>query len=198
MVDGAKIITAGRRPNTNRGQKSSGEASTTVNVIRTSTVENRLSQGHHTEAVTREDKHLEYTGYTSSPSPVTVQSATGEAEEVGGEEGSRSTRGERSRPEWKLNRRRVGRGHGELGGIQSEGEGASLSLPSVTPKDSGNYTCHLGGRQRLSLKVVIAGESPQRKKTSSVPLALCERYILRVVVRCFWCVSEASTGTYIV
>lgn len=82
-----------------------------------------------------------------------------EEEEVEGEGGYRVTRGINSSPQWKWNGKRVEKGKRDWGEISFEMRGATLSLSSVRPTDSGNYTCHHRGKERFSFKVIVAGGS---------------------------------------
>ncbi|CAK6960706.1 interleukin-6 receptor subunit alpha [Scomber scombrus] len=153
--------------------------------------------------VTEENKHLGYTGtgYTTYPPSQTVQLTNvsrllmGESnwqgedmdgegeyddeEEEEGEEGSRVTRGIKSRPQWKWNGRSVGKGDRDWGEVTFEKRGATLSLASVRPTDSGNYTCYHRGRERLSLKVTIA-DPPE------TPRLFCYKKSPNSKIRCEW------------
>ena len=74
------------------------------------------------------------------------------------EEGGRMVRGQRGRSQWRLNGRPL-RGGEERGGVVVLGRrGATLTLPSLAVGDSGNYSCHRGGKLVSSLRVSVAGE----------------------------------------
>lgn len=182
MVDGVKVRNSS---NTDRRDSSPGATQTTVNIIsrpgdskksEKHTIKNAVKQGCHTSpTVTRENRSLGHTdtGYTASPTvhmvqPTSVRSRL-KAEEMDGEsdykeeeeeeEGSRVTRGIKSRSQWKWTRRTVGKGDGDI----TWRRGPTLSLSSVRLTDSGTYTCYHRGRERFSLKVTVAGESPRQQ-----------------------------------
>lgn len=184
-VDGVKVNMA-RRGNNSRGS-STAATPTTVNITKTGVwIKNAVRHNSNpTEAgVTAgagENRSLAHTdmGYTSSPTTHTVQPSTvrrpltresnWEAKEMDGDyeddeeeeggEGSRVTRGIKSKPQWKWNRSTVGKGDRDWGEITFERRGGRLSLSSVRLTDSGKYTCYYRGRERFSLKVYVAGES---------------------------------------
>ncbi|XP_045901591.1 interleukin-6 receptor subunit alpha [Micropterus dolomieu] len=179
------------------------------------TVENSVSEGYRSntteEGDARSPQHTD-TGYTASPTPRTVQptsvsrqrkgesnlEAEGmdgegnyeeemeEEEDDGGEEGSRVTRGIKSRPQWKWNGRMVGKGDRDWGEITFERRGASLSLSSVRLTDSGKYTCYYRGRERLSLKVIVA-DPPENPSLS------CYKKSPTSKIRCEWAPQKPVT-----
>ncbi|XP_044216413.1 interleukin-6 receptor subunit alpha isoform X1 [Thunnus albacares] len=168
-----------------------------------------VNTGYHTHpaeavvnTVTGENRRVGYTdtGYTAYPTSQPVQPTsvsrvlTGEShreaedmddegdyeeEEEEGEEGSRVTRGIKSRPQWKWNGRTVGKGDRDWGEVTFERTGATLSMASVRPKDSGNYTCHHRGRDRFSLKVAVA-DPPE------TPSLSCYKKSPSSKIRCDW------------
>ncbi|XP_073341023.1 interleukin-6 receptor subunit alpha [Pagrus major] len=176
-VDGVKVRNGS---NANRRGSSSAATPTTVNIITsrgvqlksdTHTTENAVGQWYHanpTEAGDNRSLRHTDTGYTASPTAHMGQPTSArrllntaktdgvdyEEEEGEEEEGSRVTRGIRS--QWKLNKRTLGKGDRDRGGITFDRSGASLSLSSVRLTDSGTYTCFRRGRERFSLKVIVA------------------------------------------
>lgn len=152
-----------------------------INPVNHAASEGSRSTEAGVSAVPGENTSFGYTdtGYTASPHTVQPTSASrplqGESdweaedmdiegdyedEEEEAEEGSRVTRGVKSRPQWKFNRRTVGKG--DSGGITFGRSGATLSLASARPSDSGKYSCHHRGIEKFSVKVVVADppESP--------------------------------------
>lgn len=185
-LDGVKVSMARNSSNANKRGSSSHAKPTTASVISNTgvsvksdkqTMENALSEGYHSNPTEAgENRRLGHTdtGYTVSPTThmvrpnsesralkavVTDGEGDYEGEEEEGEEGSRVTRGIKSRLQWKWNGRTVGKGDRDWGEITFEGRGATLSLSSVRLADSGRYTCSHRGRERFALKVIIAGES---------------------------------------
>lgn len=174
------------------GSSSDSTPTTTVNIRSNTevsmksdkhTVENTVSEGYHpdlTDAGENRSLGRTATGYTASPTTHTVwqtsvsrllkDESDWEAKEMDGEsdyekegdEGSRVTRGIKSRLQWKWNSRTVGKGDRDWGEITFERRRASLSLSSVRLTDSGRYSCYHRGRERFSLKVNVAGESQQQ------------------------------------
>lgn len=117
-------------------------ASSTTQVVHPTSVSRLLKSESNWE-----DKEMETEGYYE------------EEEEEEGERGSRVTRGVNSSPKWRWNGKMVGKAKRDWGEITFESRGATLTLSSVRLADSGNYTCHHRGRDRFSLKVIVAGES---------------------------------------
>ncbi|XP_029958663.1 interleukin-6 receptor subunit alpha [Salarias fasciatus] len=119
-------------------------------------------------------------------------------EDEEGEEGSRVTRGLRSRPQWSWNRSAVGRGESDWGGISFRRSGALLNLSSVRLSDSGKYACYSRGRERFSVKVIVADppESPSLfcyKKSPSSKIR-CEWTPRRPVIKNPYCYLLLSKG----
>nr|QJI54763.1 interleukin-6 receptor [Siniperca chuatsi] len=213
-VDGVKVSMARNSSNTNRRGSSSDANPTTVNIISNSgvsmksdkhTMKGERNHSNPTEAgETRSRQHID-TGYTASPTTHMVQptslsrlrkrESNREAEEMDGEgdyeeeeeegeEGSRVTRGIKSRPQWKRNGRRVGKG--DRGGITFERRGATLCLSSVRLADSGKYTCYYRGRERFSLKVTVA-DLPE------IPSLSCHKKSPSSKIRCEWVPQKPVT-----
>uniref|UniRef100_A0A671X064 Interleukin 6 receptor n=1 Tax=Sparus aurata TaxID=8175 RepID=A0A671X064_SPAAU len=173
-VNGVKVRNGS---NTNRVGSSSAATPTTVNIITspgaqmksdTHNTENAGGQGYHSNPTqardTRSPRHTD-TGYTASPTahmgqPTSVHRLLNTAETDGvdyeEEEVSRVTRGIKWRSQWKLNKRTLGKGDRDQGGITFDRSGASLSLSSLRLTDSGTYACFHRGRERFSLKVIVA------------------------------------------
>eukprot|EP00063_Salmo_salar_P067100 XP_014041935.1 PREDICTED: uncharacterized protein LOC106595086 [Salmo salar] len=102
------------------------------------------------------------------------------------EEGGRMVRGLRGRSQWKLNGRPL-RGGEERGGVVVLGRrGATLTLPSLAVGDSGNYSCHRGGKLVSSLRVSVA-VPPERPKLS------CYKRSPSSKIRCDWTASQPVT-----
>ncbi len=185
MVDGVKVSVPRTSSKANRRGSSSHAKPTTANVISNTevsmksdkqTMESAVTEGYHsnlTEAGENRSLGHTDTGYTASPTthmvrPTSVSGPSAEMtdgegdyeeEEEEGEKGNRVTRGIKSRPQWKWDGRTVGKGDRDWGEIAFEGKGAALSLSSVRLTDSGRYTCNHRGRERFSLKVIVAGKS---------------------------------------
>nr|XP_046159239.1 interleukin-6 receptor subunit alpha isoform X3 [Oncorhynchus gorbuscha] len=103
-----------------------------------------------------------------------------EEEEGGG------VRGLRGRSQWRLNGRPL-RGGEERGGVVVLGRrGATLTLPSLAVGDSGNYSCHRGGKLVSSLRVSVA-VPPERPKLS------CYKRSPSSKIRCDWTASQPVT-----
>ncbi|XP_071027223.1 uncharacterized protein [Oncorhynchus clarkii lewisi] len=101
------------------------------------------------------------------------------------EEGGRMVRGLRGRSQWRLNGRPL-RGE-ERGGVVVLGRrGATLTLPSLAVGDSGNYSCHCGGKLVSSLRVSVA-VPPERPKLS------CYKRSPSSKIRCDWTASQPVT-----
>ncbi|XP_055760785.1 uncharacterized protein LOC129838093 isoform X1 [Salvelinus fontinalis] len=97
------------------------------------------------------------------------------------EEGGRMVRGLRGRSQWRLNGRPL------IGGVVVLGRrGATLTLPSLEVGDSGNYSCHRGGKLVSSLRVSVA-VPPERPKLS------CYKRSPSSKIRCDWTASQPVT-----
>ncbi|XP_036931730.1 interleukin-6 receptor subunit alpha isoform X2 [Acanthopagrus latus] len=173
-VDGVKVRNGS---NTNRVGSSSAATPTIVSIITspgaqmksdTHTTENAVSQGYRSNPTEAGDysslRHTD-TGYTASPTAHVGQhtgarrllnTAETDGEEYEEDEASRVTRGIKWRSPWKLNKRTLGKGDSDQGGITFDRSGTSLSLSSVRVTDSGTYACFHRGRERFSLKVIVA------------------------------------------
>ncbi|XP_029602084.1 uncharacterized protein LOC115186674 isoform X2 [Salmo trutta] len=102
------------------------------------------------------------------------------------EEGGRRVRGLRGRSQWRLNGRPL-RGGEERGGVVVLGRrGATLTLSSLAVGDSGNYSCHRGGKLVSSLRVSVA-VPPERPKLS------CYKRSPSSKIRCDWTASQPVT-----
>lgn len=184
MVDGVKVNIARDSSNNNRRWSSSSVAPTTTGNIMNDehTTDSSVTEVYHIdpEAEVRTTRENRLTDTASSTTNMVQPTSAGgllrgeshwEAEEVdgegdyeeeeeeGGEEGSRVTRGIKSRPWWKWNGKTVGTSGNEWRKLTLERRGATLCLRSARETDSGRYTCHHRGRERFSLKVIVAGES---------------------------------------
>uniref|UniRef100_A0AAZ3PSM0 Fibronectin type-III domain-containing protein n=1 Tax=Oncorhynchus tshawytscha TaxID=74940 RepID=A0AAZ3PSM0_ONCTS len=94
--------------------------------------------------------------------------------------------GLRGRSQWRLNGRPL-RGGEERGGVVVLGRrGATLTLPSLAVGDSGNYSCHRGGKLVSSLRVSVA-VPPERPKLS------CYKRSPSSKIRCDWTASQPVT-----
>ncbi|XP_034466866.1 interleukin-6 receptor subunit alpha [Hippoglossus hippoglossus] len=207
-VDGVKVDIARNSPNANRRASSSVAPTTTGNIIY-SKQDSSLKEEHHispeaeVNTVTRETRGPRDTDTANTASPtthVTQPTSVGgllrgqsnwdgeesdgegdywEDEEEEGENGSRVTRGTKSRPQWKLNGKTVGMGNQEWREITFEKRGATLSLSSVRGTDSGRYSCHHRGRERFSFRVVV--EDPPES-----PRLSCYKKSPSSKIRCEW------------
>ncbi|XP_031692986.1 uncharacterized protein LOC109905861 isoform X2 [Oncorhynchus kisutch] len=102
------------------------------------------------------------------------------------EERGRMLRGLRGSSQWRLNGRPL-RGGEERGGVVVLGRrGATLTLPSLAVGDSGNYSCHRGGKLVSSLRVSVA-VPPERPKLS------CYKRSPSSKIRCDWTASQPVT-----
>ncbi|XP_031643318.1 uncharacterized protein il6r isoform X1 [Oncorhynchus kisutch] len=102
------------------------------------------------------------------------------------EERGRMLRGLRGRSQWRLNGRPL-RGGEERGGVVVLGRrGTTLTLPSLAVGDSGNYSCHRGGKLVSSLRVSVA-VPPERPKLS------CYKRSPSSKIRCDWTASQPVT-----
>eukprot|EP00063_Salmo_salar_P032291 XP_014007126.1 PREDICTED: interleukin-6 receptor subunit alpha isoform X3 [Salmo salar] len=103
------------------------------------------------------------------------------------EEGGRMVRGLRGRSQWRLNGRPLRGGEERGGGVVVLGRrGATLTLPSLAVGDSGNYSCHRGGKLVSSLRVSVA-VPPERPKLS------CYKRSPSSKIRCDWTASQLVT-----
>uniref|UniRef100_A0A669BAD3 Fibronectin type-III domain-containing protein n=1 Tax=Oreochromis niloticus TaxID=8128 RepID=A0A669BAD3_ORENI len=82
-----------------------------------------------------------------------------EEDEVG-EGVNRVTRGIKVMPEWKWNMMTVGTEDRDWGEIKFGRSGTTLTLASVRLEDSGKYSCHHQGKDKFSVKVIVA-DSPE-------------------------------------
>ncbi|GAA6220665.1 interleukin-6 receptor subunit alpha-like isoform X1 [Lates japonicus] len=87
---------------------------------------------------------------------------------------------------WKWNGWTVGNGKKDWGEIAFENRGATLSLFSVRLTDSGKYTCHHRGRERFSLKVIVA-DPPE------TPSLSCYKRSPNSKIRCEWAPQKPVT-----
>ncbi|XP_052351412.1 uncharacterized protein LOC118381551 isoform X1 [Oncorhynchus keta] len=102
------------------------------------------------------------------------------------EGGRRMVRGLRGGSQWRLNGRPL-RGGEERGGVVVLGRrGATLTLPYLAVGDSGNYSCHRGGKLVSSLRVSVA-VPPERPKLS------CYKRSPSSKIRCDWTASQPVT-----
>lgn len=181
IVDGAEVRNSS---STNKRDSSSGTSQTTVNIINTTGVlmQSGVNQGNHTSPRAAEENRSR--GHTVSPTthvdqPTNVQrqlnTKVGDGESVFNEEeeewdeGSRVTRGIKSRPQWKWTGRMERKGQRDIKWMI----GDELSLSSVRLTDSGVYTCYYRGKDRFSLKVIVAGESQLLEHLVSVVYQYC-------------------------
>uniref|UniRef100_A0A8C9YFY7 Interleukin 6 receptor n=1 Tax=Sander lucioperca TaxID=283035 RepID=A0A8C9YFY7_SANLU len=188
------------------------------------TVENTVSEGYHpdlTDAGENRSLGRTATGYTASPTTHTVwqtsvsrllkDESDWEAKEMDGEsdyekegdEGSRVTRGIKSRLQWKWNSRTVGKGDRDWGEITFERRRASLSLSSVRLTDSGRYSCYHRGRERFSLKVNVADppENPslscyKRSPSSKIRCEWAPQKPITIKPNCYLLLSKSPAGAF--
>ncbi|XP_053287699.1 interleukin-6 receptor subunit alpha [Pleuronectes platessa] len=231
-VDGVKVDIARNSPNANRRASSSVAPTTHGNIIY-SKQESSLKEAQHispeaeVSTVTTETRGPRDRDTANPASPtthVTQPTSVGgllrgrsgwdseepdgegdywEDEEEEGENGSRVTRGIKSRPQWKLNGKTVGTGRQEWREITFEKRGATLSLFSVRETASGRYSCHHRGRERFSFRVVVEDppESPRLscyKKSPSSKIR-CEWTPQRPVSRhmnCSLMLNKRPTGAF--
>ncbi|XP_078109046.1 interleukin-6 receptor subunit alpha isoform X1 [Sander vitreus] len=216
-----------------RGRSSDSTPTTTVNIRSNTevlmksdkhTVENTVSEGYHPDlADAGENRSLGHTatGYTASPTTHTVWQTSvsrllkdesdweakemdGESDyEEEGEEGSRVTRGIKSRLQWKWNSRTVGKGDRDWGEITFERRRASLSLSSVRLTDSGRYSCYHRGRERFSLKVNVADppENPslscyKRSPSSKIRCEWAPQKPVTIKPNCYLLLSKSPAGAF--
>ncbi|XP_041799252.1 interleukin-6 receptor subunit alpha isoform X2 [Chelmon rostratus] len=225
-VDGVKVRNSS---NTKRRGSPSGATPTAVNVVNNPGVpvdsdkpamQNALSDGYRsnpTEA--RDNRGLRHTdtGHTASPSahvvqPTSVQrllkggemdgEADYEEEEEEGEEGSRVTRGIKWKTQWRWSGKTVGKG--DQGEISFERTGATLSLSSVRLADSGKYMCYHRGRERFSLKVIVADppESPslscyKKSPSSKIRCEWTPQKPVTIQPKCYLLLSKSSTQAFL-
>ncbi|XP_070990606.1 serine-rich adhesin for platelets-like isoform X2 [Oncorhynchus clarkii lewisi] len=102
------------------------------------------------------------------------------------EEGARMVRGLRGRSQWRLNGRPLRGGEEREGVVVLGRRGATLTLPSLAVGDSGNYSCHRGGKLVSSLRVSVA-VPPERPKLS------CYKRSPSSKIRCDWTASQPVT-----
>lgn len=184
MVDGVKVNSS---TETSREGASSVAPTTTGNSMNNKhTVDTSVNEGPEVGFVTTGNRSPRHTdiAHTASPTTHLVQPTSSDVllkgesdweneeadsegdyendEEDEGEEGSRVTRGIKSRPQWSWNMKVVGSGKRDWGDITFERRGSTLSLSSVRVTDTGTYTCHHRGTDQFSVKVIVAGESQQQ------------------------------------
>ncbi|XP_061885880.1 interleukin-6 receptor subunit alpha [Entelurus aequoreus] len=178
-VDGAKVKVSkhiSNNNNNNTGEQSSSETRTTATMTRSNKVlikadVNTMKDTPRGEEVQNgTDRHL------ASPVHEVVQtsSTTGKTEVV---DKNKVTRGLKRK--WKLNGKTVGRGHWDWEGFTVGRGGTPLSVSSVRLKDSGNYSCLQRGRERFSLKVIVA-DPPESPSLS------CSKKSPSSKIRCEW------------
>lgn len=212
MVDGVKVNIARDSSNNNRRWSSSSVAPTTTGNIMNDehTTDSSVTEVYHIdpEAEVRTTRENRLTDTASSTTNMVQPTSAGgllrgeshwEAEEVdgegdyeeeeeeGGEEGSRVTRGIKSRPWWKWNGKTVGTSGNEWRKLTLERRGATLCLRSARETDSGRYTCHHRGRERFSLKVIVA-DPPESPRLS------CYKKSPSSKIRCEWKPQRPVTG----
>nr|XP_020462780.1 interleukin-6 receptor subunit alpha-like [Monopterus albus] len=206
-VDGVKVNIA---RNSNRNKRGSFPAAPTTTGTKKPTEGHRYSPDTAVSAVTGENRRPTYTGYTASPITRVVQPTSvsrllrgqSETEEMGvegyyednmeeeeGAGGSRVTRGLESWPQWKLNGKTVGKGNRDQGELTLERRGSLLSLSSVRVEDSGNYTCHHRGRERFSVRVIVA-DPPEKPNLS------CSKKSPSSKIRCQWTPRKPVTRPF--
>lgn len=214
-VDGVKVSWGRNGLNTNRQGSSADAVPTTTANIRSSTGVllnsdkhtggNAVNEGYHshpTEAGENTSLGQTDTGYTAPPTTHAVRPTSvtrlrmGESEDMAGEddyeeeeegeEGSRVTRGVKSRLQWKWNRMTVGKGDRDWGEVTLERRGASLSLSSVRLIDAGRYACYHRDRERFSLKVHVS-DHPE------TPTLSCYKRSPSSKIRCEWTSQKPIT-----
>ncbi|XP_061737989.1 interleukin-6 receptor subunit alpha isoform X2 [Nerophis ophidion] len=183
-VDGAKVkVSEHISNNNNTGEQSSSETQTPATVTRSNKVLIKADvntmkdtpQGEEVQNGT--DRHL------ASPVHDVVQtsSTTGKTEVMDKNKVTRSLKGK-----WKLNGKTVGRGHWDWEGFTVGRSGTPLSVSSVQLKDSGNYSCHQRGRERFSIKVIVA-DPPESPSLS------CSKKSPSSKIRCEWTPEKPLT-----
>ncbi|XP_054638905.1 interleukin-6 receptor subunit alpha isoform X2 [Dunckerocampus dactyliophorus] len=181
-VDGAKVKVSKQGSNNNAGEHSSSETQTTA------------YKPHRNEALIKADtnalkgKHEEQgvqAGREGRSSPVyQVFQPTSTPPKAEDMDTSKVTRGLKGK--WKVNGKTVGRGHWDWGGFTVGSGGAQLSVSSTRPKDSGNYSCHHRGRERFSVKVIVA-DAPESPSLS------CSKKSPSSKIRCEWTPAKPLT-----
>uniref|UniRef100_A0A8C9YE85 Interleukin 6 receptor n=1 Tax=Sander lucioperca TaxID=283035 RepID=A0A8C9YE85_SANLU len=181
-VDGVKVSMARQGSNTNRGGTTGYTASPTTHTVWQTSVSRLLKDESDWEA-----KEMD-----------------GESDyEKEGDEGSRVTRGIKSRLQWKWNSRTVGKGDRDWGEITFERRRASLSLSSVRLTDSGRYSCYHRGRERFSLKVNVADppENPslscyKRSPSSKIRCEWAPQKPITIKPNCYLLLSKSPAGAF--
>ncbi|XP_059195157.1 interleukin-6 receptor subunit alpha [Centropristis striata] len=228
-VDGVKVSMG--LNNNKRGSSADAIQTTTANVrsnpealIKSETAKSAVSEGYRSNPTEAgENRILRHAGrgYTAPLTTHTVRPTSvsrrlkGESEEVDGEgdheeeeeeeeeggEGSRVTRGIKSRLQWTWNKRTVVKGDRERGDVSLERGGASLSLSSVRLTDSGRYTCYERGKERFSLKVKVADppETPSLScyKRSPSSKIRCEWRSQKPITTCYLLLSKSPTEAFL-
>lgn len=158
MIDGLKVRKGSNT--SNRGGSQSGVVSKTGALIKS------LKQDVVNDANTGNSS----CGHTASPSTRAFQPTSGqrlsEAREVDQEteedeeeeewnDENRLMQRENSSLQWRWTGRMVGKRDKDV----KWSRGAMLSLSSVTVSDSGTFTCYHSGKERFSIKVIVASES---------------------------------------
>ncbi|KAL7393467.1 hypothetical protein ABVT39_011273 [Epinephelus coioides] len=201
-VDGVKVSSADAVPTTTANIRSSTGVSLNGDKHTGGNAVNEGYHSHPTEAGENTSLGQTDTGYTAPPTTHAVWPTSvtrlrmGESEDMAGEddyeeeeegeEGSRVTRGIKSRLQWKWNRMTVGKGDRDWGEVTLERRGASLSLSSVRLIDAGRYTCYHRDRERFSLKVHVS----DRPET---PTLSCYKRSPSSKIRCEWTSQKPIT-----
>lgn len=166
MIDGLKV-----RKGSNASKRGVSQSSV---VSKTGALIKSLKQNVVNDANTGNSS----CGHTASPSTRMVLQTSGqrlsEAREVGQEieeeeeeewnDESRLMRRENSSLQWKWTGRMVGKRDKEV----KWSRGATLTLSSVAVSDSGTFTCYQRGKERFSIKVIVAGESRTERRTETL------------------------------
>lgn len=165
MIDGLKVRKGSN--GSKRGGSQSGVISTRAlikslkqDVVNDANTGNS-SCGHTPSASTH--MVLPTRGQRLSEAPE-VDQETEEREEEEEWNESRLMRRENSSLQWKWTGRMVGKRDKDV----KWSRGATLSLSSVTVSDSGTFTCYHSGKERFSIKVIVAGQSHTKHRIETL------------------------------
>ncbi|XP_028281656.1 interleukin-6 receptor subunit alpha [Parambassis ranga] len=198
-VDGVKVSLTKINPRSNKSERSAQLTTTTEKISSAASAkcdsmksnESDVSHSQQTEAGVSSAP-----GHTASPHILQPSSASTplesnsnreggydgdeeEKEEEESDEGSRVTRGIKTRPVWMWNRSTVGKGDRDWGNITFRSSGTVLTLASVRLTDSGKFTCHHRGKEKFAVKVIVA-DPPES------PSLFCYKKSPRGKIRCEW------------
>nr|XP_057939924.1 interleukin-6 receptor subunit alpha isoform X2 [Doryrhamphus excisus] len=166
-VDGAKVKVSKQSSNNNTGERSSSVTQTTAEKP------HRNKAFRKDDTNTMKDKRQDQGVQPTSSPP-----------KADGMDTSTASRGFKGK--WKLNGKTVGRGHWDWEGFTVGRGGTQLSVSSVQVKDSGNYSCHHRGRERFTIKVMVA-DPPETPRLS------CSKKSPSSKIRCEWTPEKPLT-----